>query len=176
MKETTSTVVINDTKGIWPGWKEENSREFSTECIVDGDISLDMYCMEDALLYREVFCFEKAPILLALKATEERVLLAFQFHDDGWHCAPLICADPRSLQDTGEMKLCLYLSDDQYSFEREEVLPEEFATVLRRALRENGENVKRSGADDYYDPLDVVNDPDVACVIPYKRKRKSENK
>lgn len=176
MQESNSVVVINDTEGIWSGSEDVHERFSSYEHSVDGrTLYLGVWCDEEYLLYSDVFNFLKGSILLALKSDQSGVQLAYEFHvmyewpTKGWNRTDLSCKDPQSLQDAGEMTLRVVLKNHCFEFEREETLPEEFAFALRRALKEN--NVSDDHSNECFNPDDmdtfaVVNDPDIACVIP----------
>lgn len=170
MKQTTSTVVINDTESIWPGNPGINDRFWCCDGFVAScELSLGIEIRDEPMLYTDVLGFEKSAILLGLKADEDGVRLAYQFDGLGWNCVPVDFVEQEDLMTTDPMRLQLVMSHYNFQFEREEELPNDFAVALRLALLESSANdtLTNTRANPNSLDLDVVLDnPYAACVIP----------
>lgn len=173
MKKNDSTVVINDTDDIWSNCQDYNDRFYLNECNADGQsLVLDIYCNEECLLYGDVFNFENAQVLLAIKSDDDGIQLAYQFYGSGWNSTYVSCDDPDALHNTDVMKFSATLRNDCFRFVRDEDIPEEFACALRCAIQHNHSDAETDS--EGIDQTDVLDNPDIACVIPDRLSR-SEN-
>jgi|GEM_PF-3257910 len=179
MKQIESTGVLNDAYGIWSRSLGINERFCMEKCFVDEKgLNISISCDEQLLLHSDVCRFNDTEILLALKAHQHGVLLAYAHKGLGWNYALVSCDDPDcfDLSDTMDI-LATLESGFNGEFLRQEQLPEEFASVLRYALLQSMENRTAHHKDcetDDFDADAIVENPDIACVIP-SRLSMSEN-
>jgi len=171
MKIICSTTVLNDTYNIWSDCPEDNERFCIEECFVDEDgLNISISCDDESLLYSDVWRFQNTDILLGLKNDQNRLLLAYAYKGLGWNYAVVSCDDADCLRNTETMILYATLGTDDYGdeFERQEELPEEFASTLRYALLQNIESGIMKSEDcnaDDFDTTAIVDNPDIGCVI-----------